>query len=296
MDTALLITAHGTPDSLDDLPAFLARIRRGHPAPPEVLAEVRRRYEAIGGRSPLAEITRAQARALGARLGMPARVAMRLWKPEPAPVIAELAAKGARRIVSVPIAPYNIDVYHAAVADAVAALRAPMELVKVPAWNTEPALVRALAAEVERTLAAAPAGVPVALVLTAHSVPSRVIQAGDPYATLVEATASAVVSALARPVPHRVAYQSQGMSAEAWLGPDLLSTLRDLRAQGFAHVVVAPIGFFADHVEILYDLDIEAKAQAHALGLGFARTRTLNDAPGLIDALEAATRAALAKA
>jgi ferrochelatase len=291
--TALLVTAHGSPDSLDELPGFLANIRRGRPAPPPVVAEVRRRYEAIGGHSPLTAITHAQAEALGTRLGLPARVAMRLWRPYPGEVLAELATAGVERVISVPLAPYSVDVYHDAVAEAVAAQGRGLSLVRIAPWNTAPALVRAFAEEIERALDAVQTHGPVALVFTAHSLPQRVVEAGDPYATLVEATAQAVGAVLSRPVPQRLAYQSQGMSAEAWLGPDLPSTLEALRAEGFAHVVVAPIGFVSDHVEILYDLDQEAQAQARALGLGLSRPRTLNVAPGLIDALEAAVRAVL---
>lgn len=301
-DTALVVSAHGSPDSLDELPEFLANIRRGRPATSEIVAEVRRRYEAIGGRSPLMAVTRAQAAGLARRLAMPAYVAMRLWHPYPRELVPQLVAAGVKRAVSVPIAPYSVHVYHAALREAVAEAGAPLALVEIPAWNVEPALVRALAADVDAALAAAPAGARTLLVLSAHSLPTRVVAAGDPYPALVEATARAVVAALApradgaAPVAHRLVYQSQGMSAEAWLGPDLPAALDAARDEGFAHVVVAPIGFLSDHIEILYDLDIEAVALARARGLTLSRTRTLNDGPGLLDALEATVRRALATA
>lgn len=293
--TAVLVTAHGTPDSLDELPEFLANIRGGRPAPDDLIAEVRHRYQVIGGRSPLGEIARAQARALEERMNIPVFVAMRLWRPFPREVILEMVARGIQRLISVPLAPYSVHVYHSAVEAALATIPRPPELVKIPPWNLAPALIQAFAEDIDRAVAATPTGVRVAVVLSAHSLPVRVIEAGDPYKTLVTETAQAVTAALTHAVPTRLAYQSQGKTAEPWLGPDLFTTLRELAREGFQHVVVCPIGFVADHIETLYDIDVEAQTMARRLGLGWSRTRTLNDTPALIDALASMVSAVLSK-
>lgn len=291
--TALVVSAHGTPDSLDELPAFLARVRRGRPAPAALLAEVGRRYEAIGGRSPLAEITRAQAEAVSLRVGLPARVAMRLWHPLPEQVLRDLHEQGVRRVVSLPLAPYSVHVYHEALVAAARTLPGPMEILCVPAWNEEPGFVRALADAVVAALAAAPKDARTLLVFSAHSLPVRAITAGDPYQRLFEATAHAVARELPVRVAYRMAYQSQGATSDEWLGPDLSEIFRVARAEGFAHVLVAPIGFVADHVEVLYDVDIEARAMASREGLTFSRSETLNASPALADALAALVRRTL---
>jgi ferrochelatase len=294
--TAIVLSAHGTPEHLDELPAFLANIRRGRPAPPDVLAEVRRRYEAIGGRSPLMDVTRAQAEGLAARVGLPVRVAMRLWQPYPAEVLAGLAAQGVRRVLSLPLAPFSVHVYHEAIAAAAAEIPGGMAVVRAPAWNVAPGLIRAWTDSIERCLAAAGRERRTLLVLSAHSLPVRVVEAGDPYAALFTASARAVTAELGPDVAHTIAYQSQGMTGDAWLGPDLHDTLRDAKAAGFAHVVVAPIGFLTDHVEVLYDIDVEARQWAAELGLSLTRTQTLNADPALLDALAEVARAALTAA
>ncbi len=283
--------------SLDDLPAFLLAIRRGRPAPPDVVREVRRRYEAIGGCSPLLALTTAQAEALSAAVSLPAHVAMRLWEPRIEDVVKQMIDEGVTRIVSVPIAPYSADVYDDAVRAAVKAAGAEtrVTVVSLGAWNTQPALLAALGARaLEAWRAAAGEGARVAMVWSAHSLPVRAIDAGDPYARLVEQTARgawAWLTAQGVETPFRLIYQSQGMTSDAWLGPDIPATLRALRDEGITHVVIAPIGFLTDHVEILYDLDIEATQLAREQGLVLSRTRTLNADKGLIDALATAVRA-----
>jgi ferrochelatase len=306
MTTAVVLVAHGTVESLDDLPAFLANIRRGHPAPPELIAEVRRRYEAIGGRSPLLDITREVARALEGRLGVPVRVAMRLFAPYPKDVLRELAAEGVRRVVVVPLAQHSAHVYGEAVEHA--AKEAGLDLVvdAAPNWGREPALTRAFAESISGALDVAIARgarpAETALVLSAHSLPRSVIEAGDPYESEFRASAADVAEAVLRARPgsvaeHVVCFQSQGMSTGArpvqWLGPDLRSTLEGLASRGRRHVVLAPIGFLADHVEILYDLDIEARAWADELGIATYRSASLNAGEGILAALESVARRTL---
>lgn len=283
------------------MPAFLAKIRRGRPAPPELLHEVVRRYEAIGG-SPLLEISRAQAAALEERLKVPVRVAGRLWGPYPSEVLEELVRTGAKRIVSLPLAPQSVHVYHASVREAAAAFPA-IEILETPSYGLEPRLLDAFVETVEEGLGRAglageEARARTLVLLTAHSLPLRALAQGDPYERDFRAMADRVaerVEALGYRV--RIAFQSQGASAEPWLGPALLDVLASLPEGGVDRAFVAPIGFVADHVETLYDLDIEARAAAADRRLaGFGRAPTLGARPAFIDALEAVVRRALATA
>ncbi|MGK4006671.1 ferrochelatase [Sorangium sp. So ce1036] len=289
MTTAVLLSFHGTVERLDDLPAFVANIRRGRPAPPEVLEEVRRRFQAIGG-SPLLRITQAQADALAARLGLPVAIAGRLWHPYPEEVLASLHGRGVRRVVSLPLAPQSVDVYHAVVREA-AAKQGEMEVRCVPAWGLEPALIDAFVEVIDEALARFPEERrgEVAVILSAHSLPQRIIDAGDPYERQFRAMAAEVERRVApRGNPVLVAFQSQGMTGDAWLGPDLRATFDALAAKGAREALIAPIGFVADHVETLYDLDVEAPALAREAGLSrLERAPALNARPRFIDALEA---------
>jgi ferrochelatase len=300
LKTAVVLIGHGTVDDLDDLPAFLTAIRRGHPAPPALIAEVRRRYEAIGGKSPLTSICRDVATELEARVGVPVRIATRMWKPYPKEVLAELLSYGVERVVVVPLAQHSAHVYAEAIETAVRELtfadRGTLQVTSAQNWGREPALTRAFAGEIRRALAETqPARETTLILMTAHSLPLAVIRGGDRYEDEVRASAAAISAELGPEAPAvAVAFQSQGMGGGEWLGPDLPTSLDAARAAGKRHVLVAPIGFLADHVEILYDLDIEAKALAKERGLSLARTRSLDASPGLIDALENVTRPLLA--
>jgi ferrochelatase len=291
---AVLLSHHGSVERLEDLPAFITNIGRGRAPKPEVLAEVHRRYQAIGG-SPLARISAAQAEALEQRLGLPVRVAARLWEPYPAEVLARLYAEGIRRVVSLPLAPQSVHVYHAPVREAAAALEG-LELSCVPAWGLEPALIDAQLSTIHEALdtLGGRAGAPV--LLTAHSLPLRIIEAGDPYERDFRAMAARVAERLAADgIESRVAFQSQGMTGDGWLGPDLSATFTELAARGATKVVVAPIGFVSDHVETLYDLDVEAPVLAARAGIQrLARAAAVNTRPRFVDALEAVARRGLA--
>jgi ferrochelatase len=286
----VLLTAHGSVEDLDDLAEFLKRIRHGRPAPPELVTEVRRRYEAIGG-SPLLRITEQQAELLSKQLGLPVYIGMRLSKPELADALAQARRDGVRTLCVLPLAPYSVHVYAAAAEKALAAHphQGELSLVPVAPFGTSSELVAAHAARIRESLRDVGDGAEV--VLTAHSLPQGVIDGGDPYQHEFELSARAIGAALGRHV--ELAYQSQGFGGGAWLGPDLKSVFAAQKARGVREVVVAPVGFLADHVETLYDLAIEAKAWADELGLGFTRVPALNTAPGLIDALAAAVRRAL---
>jgi ferrochelatase len=289
-EEAVLLASHGTVDRLDDLRAFVTNVRRGHAPPDDLVAELRRRYEAIGGASPLNTINAEVARRLAARTGRPVAWANRLWEPYVKDRVAELAANGVRRVVLVPLAQHSAHVY---AADArLAAAAHGVDVVAAPNWGRRADLCAAFASRVVRALEAAPGGT--ALVMTAHSLPKSVVEAGDPYESEVRAAAGVVAAAVAErggcASRVLVAFQSQGMTGAGgrpipWLGPDLAWALDEAKRQGDRHVVVAPIGFLADHVEILYDLDIEARAMAEARGLSLSRAASLNADDDFIEVL-----------
>lgn len=291
MTAAVLLTCHGTVERADDIPAFVANIRRGRPAPSEVVDEVRRRFLKIGG-SPLMRITAEQGRALEARLGLPVAVAGRLWGPYPSEVIADLVRRGVTTLLSLPLAPQSVHIYHATVREAAAA-HPDLRVLYAPPWGLEPALIDAFEEGIREALddqIPAPERDAAAVILSAHSLPLRVLQAGDPYETQFRAMAGEVEKRLA-PRPVKIAFQSQGMTGDAWLGPDLPATFARLVEEGVTAALIAPIGFVADHVETLYDLDIEAQALAKTAGLTrLARAGAMNTRPRFIDALEAIAR------
>lgn len=292
MPTAVLLSCHGTVDQVDDLPAFLANIRRGRPTPDAILAEVRRRFEAIGG-SPLMRITLDQAAALSSRLGIPVRVAGRLWPPYAVDVATDLVRDGITTLISLPLAPQSVDIYHADVRKA--ALAHPeIELRCAPAWGLEPRLIAAFAEVIDQGLArfSEPLRAKVPVILSAHSLPRRVVLAGDPYEREFLAMARAVGDDLSsRGNPVHVAFQSQGMDGGDWLGPDLATVFATIAASGARSALIAAIGFVADHVETLYDLDIEAPTIAARAGIDhLGRAPSLNARPAFIDALECVVR------
>jgi protoporphyrin/coproporphyrin ferrochelatase len=283
--TGILLVAHGTVADLDDLPAFVARIRHGRPPPPGLIDELRHRYEAIGG-SPLLRVTAEQASALSVCTGLPVIVGMRLWEPSVEDAFREAARRGVSRLVLVPLAPFSVDVYAAAAHRSLETVSAELgaatpELVSCEAWGCEPAFIGAQCSALGAHLRVDSRDS--AVMLTAHSLPRAAIRAGDRYQAEVEASAHAVAERLGRPC--ELAYQSQGADGGDWLGPDLRQTFARLAKSGVRQITLSPFGFLADHVETLFDLDIEARAWATALGLGFERVPALNTAPGLIEAL-----------
>jgi len=294
---AVITIAHGTVDDLDDLPAFLEVIRRGHAAPADLVAEVRRRYEAIGGRSPLNDICREVTRRVGERLRTRAAFAGRLWPPTPDDVLAELAREGITRVVVLPLAQHSAALYVDAVRSAATARaergESEVHVVGPGNWGQEPKLTEAFAASLAKALSRVPDSERSAtrVVFSAHSLPLAVLRGGDPYEREVRESAAAVVGALgASMVPHEVIFQSQGMGGGEWLGPDVRTTLDRVANEGVKRVVFAPTGFLADHVEILYDLDIEARAWALERGMAYARTESLNATDAMIDVLEGVAR------
>jgi len=282
--------AHGTPSSLDDMSEYLRLVRGGRPPSDELVAEMRRNYEAIGGRSPLTEITVAQADALGARLGadVPVAVGMRNWKPFIKDALAGLASKGVTRVVGIPMAPQFSTLSAQKYADAAtAALPAGLRLDAVPSYHAHPLLLDAFA---ERVRAAGPRPDEL-LVFTAHSLPQRTVDAGDPYPNEVAATARGVAER-AGVKEYAIAYQSAGRTPEPWIGPDLGELIDDRSGMGTRKFLVAPIGFVCDHTEILYDIDILAARTAREFATSLRRTESLNTSPTFIALLEDLVRSA----
>jgi ferrochelatase len=284
-DDAVLLLAHGTISSISELTPFLTEVRRGRAPSSELVAEMTHRYERIGG-SPLLEHTKQQAKGLEARLGCTVDVAMRLWHPRVEEVLPRLVTNGVRRVCLLPLAPFSVDVYvNAAQAAARSAGISDVTFVSVGAWGTNGAFVTA-----HVNLIREHHDVESALVLTAHSLPMRVINMGDKYADEVEACARAIGQELGREI--HLAYQSQGADGGEWLGPDLNGVLERLALAGVTHVTIAPFGFLADHVETLYDLDIEARQRCDQLGLRLTRVPALNVRNDFLDALAGLVQAA----
>jgi ferrochelatase len=284
----ILLVAHGTVETTDDLPDFLRRIRRGREPSAELVQELTHRYQAIGG-SPLLRLTSAQAAALEQVSGLRSFVGMRLWRPEVSDVLRHALQAGFTRLAVVPLAPFSVGVYHAAALQSLASLgaeAASLELRSVAPWGGHPRFIAAHEQTIRPHLTADSE-----LILTAHSLPMVAIRAGDTYAEEVANTARAVAAALG--VEAHLAYQSEGADGGQWLGPSLRAVLEQRAARGARRVVVAPIGFLADHVETLYDLDVEASAWAKELGLEWVRVPALNLHPELILALADLARASL---
>lgn len=294
-EIAVLLMAYGTPASRDEILPYYTDIRRGRPPTPELLAELTERYEAIGGLSPLKRLTEAQRDALQRELDAiaPGRYAVRLGLKHAPPFIEdavrEIAADGHRRIVGLVLAPhyssYSIGQYLGRAADE--AVKHGITVNGVESWATEPAFVEFLASDLAARLAAMPERTRV--LFTAHSLPQRIIDAGDPYPTELRATAEAVAArvGLREGDGWSIAWQSAGRTPEPWIGPDVLAVVDELAAEPrrVDGVVVSACGFVADHLEVLYDLDIEARRHAESRGLAFDRTACVNDDPTVVAAL-----------
>ena len=286
----VLLMAHGTPSSLDEMPEYLTLVRGGRPPSPELVHEMRENYGAIGGRSPLTDITQAQAAALRDRLGadIPVAVGMRNWKPFIKDALAELVAAGVTRVVGIPMAPQFSSLSVKKYIDAAtAALPPDVQFEAVESFHAHPSLIEAFA---ERVRAAQPK--PEELVIfTAHSLPVRVIESGDPYANQVAATA-ALVAGRAGITKYERAYQSAGRTPEPWIGPELLQVIDD-RSVSIRKFLVVPIGFVCDHTEILFDIDVQAERVAREFSTTLRRTESLNTAPLFIATLEDLVRGRL---
>ena len=277
----VLLMAYGTPATPDDVEAYYTHVRRGRPPTPELLDELRGRYAAIGGTSPLLARTREQQAGVQAALGdgYTVELGMKHAPPFLEDGVSALAGAGIDRIVGLVLAPHYsaLSVGEYAARATTAASVAGVALGMVESWHLAPGYLDLLAGFVTDT--AAGLGVePVEVVFTAHSLPERILAMGDPYPDQLAETAKAVAER-AGVSRWSVAWQSAGRTPEPWIGPDLLSVLPMLVSAGAAGAVVCPAGFVSDHLEVLYDLDVAARAEAARLGLPFARTPSPNAHP-----------------
>jgi ferrochelatase len=269
MSVAVVLMAYGSPDRLEDVPAYYADIRGGRPIAPGRLEELVDRYRRLGveQRNPLNEITEQTRAAFERELGIPVHTGMRHWRPRIAEAAEQALAGGARTIVGLVLAPHysamSIGAYRRQLEEAVGE-RA--DILFVERWGSEPAYVELIADRLRATAAH--------VVFTAHSLPARIVEEGDPYVDeLLES--SRLVAQEAELDEWSFAFQSASPTGEPWLGPDILERLEELAPRG---VLACPIGFVSDHLEVRWDLDVEAQEKARELGMGFARMEMPNEA------------------
>jgi len=297
-DKAVILLAHGTPGKIEEIPEYLRFVTGGRPLPEAVVAEIKHRYGLIG-RSPLTELTLKQAELTEQELGFPVYVGMRNWKPFVADTVRTMAADGVRQAVAICLAPQNsrtsVGLYRKALLGENG--EAPFAVDFVENWHDHPLLIRAFAEKFlagwQRACQESEGKVPV--IFTAHSVPTRTVEAGDPYEQQAKETAALVaMEAPALTVDDwTFAFQSQGMSGGPWLGPTVEDTITGLKDKAHRAVFIQPIGFLCDHVEVLYDIDIGFRKFAENLGMKLWRAKSLNESRLLAAALADVARSRL---
>jgi ferrochelatase len=273
--TAVVLMAYGSPDRLEDIPAYLADIRGGRPSPPGLADHLVERYRRIGG-SPLNEITERQRAALERELGLPTYVGMKHWSPRIRDAVERALDRGGERLVGLVLAPHysklSIGGYRSRLE---AALADRAELVFIESWHDHEPFIDVVADRLR--------GAPAHVVFTAHSLPQRLTE-GDPYEEQLRETGR-LVAERAGLDSWSTAFQSESDTGGKWLGPDILEELRALSTRGVDRVLIAPVGFVSDHLEILWDLEVEAHETAEELGIELERMPSLNDDPAFIRAL-----------
>jgi protoporphyrin/coproporphyrin ferrochelatase len=294
---AVLVMAYGGPGKLADVEPYLLDVRGGRATTPQLVEEFRARYARIGGGSPILERTRAQAAGIARALGDGFRVyvGMRHWHPFIQETVEEILRAGHRRVVGVAMAPHysnlSVGAYEKKLLQT-AGDRLDASLVR--SWWNQPRFLDALADRVREALQRFPRPSRVKVVFTAHSLPERIVASADPYPDELRRSAEEVARR-AKVTDWRLAYQSAGATPEPWLGPDAGAVMTELAKAGNDDVLLVPIGFVCDHVEILYDIDVEYQALAKRLGIHLERTKSLNDDPGLVDAVADVVRTAAAE-
>lgn len=303
---AVLLLAYGGPDSLSDVEPYLLDIRGGRPTPPELVEEIRERYRRIGGRSPLLERTREQAEALCRRLSrdtddVGVYVGMRHWHPYISETVDRIVSDGYRTVVSLCLAPHysrmSIGAYYEKLDTAVEAGGASLQILRVQSWHLHPLFIDALS---DRIRAAMRRFAPEELsglhvLFTAHSLPASIRDAGDPYEAHIQESARAAADRVGG-LDWSVCFQSAGAHRGPWIGPHLEDEIPRRARLGVRSLLVVPVGFVSDHVEILYDIDIEAREIAHEHGVCLERTESMNAHPGFIEALAAIVKSRMESA
>jgi ferrochelatase len=291
MKAGVLLLAHGAPERVDDVESYLNHVRGGRPGSPQVVEEVRHRYAAIGGSSPLLSWTRRQAEALSSSMDLPVFYGMRNWRPFISEMMEQVRDSSIERLAALCLAPQysdmSVGLYIKRTDEAKEKAGVRAEITWAKSFHDEPLLIDAFA---ERL---APLAGGAKVLFTAHSLPEKALANGDPYDREARGTAAAVAGRLGLP-DWDFAYQSQGMTGDRWLGPTVEACLDRYAAEGVREVVVDPIGFVCDHVEVLYDIDILFKGYAAERGMALARPESLNDSPTFTKALAEVARRCLA--
>lgn len=287
---AVLLLAYGGPNALDDIPAYLREVRGGQPTPPPLLEEITRRYRLIGGRSPLGDITRRVAARLQEAIGLPVYVGMRHWHPYIKETVQQMSREGIHHAVVICMAPHystlSIGAYRTQLDEALQGVALTADFVE--SWHTQPHYIEGITSNVRETLARFSSAAPphVKVIFTAHSLPASIREQNDPYETQLRETARLVAQQLNLPDDRwMLGYQSAPRANGPWLGPQIGELVPQLAQAGERHLLVAPIGFVADHVEVLHDLDIALREIARANNIQLERTPMLNDSPALVAAL-----------
>jgi protoporphyrin/coproporphyrin ferrochelatase len=291
--TAILLLAHGTPDSVAEIAEYMRNVTGGRPIPDSVIEEVKHRYGLIG-RSPLTSITLRQGELLAESLKTPVYVGMRNWKPYIADAVKRMRADGVERVVAICLAPQNSRTSVGLYRNAAYKEAEGMAIEFIDSWHDHPLLIEAFAERLEA--AHIRLGRDAMVLFTAHSVPSRTIEAGDPYDQQARETAALVAQEAGLPDERwTFAFQSQGMSGGPWIGPTVEETLQKLKDAGHNRVLMQPIGFVCDHVEVLYDIDIGFREYGSKIGLEVGRAESLNDSPTFIASLADLASKAIAR-
>lgn len=294
----LLLMAYGSPDSLDDLEAYLLDIRGGRPTPKSLVEEIKERYAQIGGRSPLLDITQEQAARLeaalnhkyaGTGLNFQAYVGMRHWEPRIKEAVAQITAGGITQVIAMVMAPHSsrmsTGAYFARLDEAIQDLGVDLNVAQLENWHDHPGLISAIAEKASAAMQRFQGETPY-VVFTAHSLPARILAQGDPYDEQLHETANLLAEALGLAEGRwRFSYQSAGQSQETWLGPRIEDVVVELAQAGEKNLLIVPVGFVCDHVEVLYDIDIACRALAAEHGSRLERSGSLNASPAFINAL-----------
>jgi len=292
--TGVLLMAYGTPDSMEAVEPYYTHIRGGRTPAPNLVEELKERYQLVGGSTPLLEITEETRAALEEQLrrhgDFRVFLGMKHWHPFIEEGIRTMADAGIERAVGLVLAPHyssmSIAGYYQYIAKAQEKLGTNIEILSIESWHLHRPYLEAVAARVREQLAQFPEGEDVTVIFSAHSLPERILTEGDPYADQLRETSEALAEMLGLR-NWTFSFQSAGRTPEPWLGPDIVDTVHRLAGEGVTNILVAPIGFVSDHLEILYDIDYEAQAAAKEDGITLRRTQSLNAAPDFVEGLAA---------
>ena len=301
--SAILLMAYGSPNSLDEVGEYLRQVRGGRLPTPEEVERLKDRYRQVGGQTPLLKITLAQAKSLEEklqleRLDSPVYVGMKHWHPFIEDVVDKIVGDGSASIIGLALAPHysrlSIGGYSDAVRRSLASIGKPVPFAMVESWHDQQSLISALSRRVHDGLEKFDEPDRAVVLFTAHSLPKKFVADDDPYWRQLQET-SQLVADKSGLRSWDFAFQSAGHPIESWLGPSIKEKIAELSGKRFRELLVCPVGFVSDHLEILYDLDIEAKRYATSLGARLERTASLNDDPEFIDAIVSRLRPLLAR-